>query len=91
MAEKLTHTTEIQERMIRVLLADNQAVADIAMQMELTPRELRNVLQEGLLHFGDTAERADDRIPIATHPPAAIVRMAAAEARPFMNKNDKEN
>ena len=91
MAEKLSHPVEIQEEMIRVLLANNRAIMDIAMQMELTPREVRNILQETLLQFGEPVQRVDDRIPIAAKAPPDLLRLTTEELRSLLDKTSKHS
>ena len=79
MGEKVPQTASIQVEMIRALLANGRAVMDLARQLDLTPREVRNILQESLMQFGEPALRADDRIPIAAHAPREMAHLTSGE------------
>ncbi|MCC8194190.1 MAG: hypothetical protein LIP28_06055 [Deltaproteobacteria bacterium] len=85
MAERLSHTAEIQEEVIRALLASAPAVMNIATQLDLTPREVRTILQETLMQFGDPQPRVSDAIPITAHA-VELPRLKGKELRSLLGK-----
>lgn len=91
MGERLSHTAGIQEEVIRALLANSLAVMDIANQLDLTPREVRDILQETLLQFGDPLPMANNIIPIAAHIPAEIPKLGGNGLRTLLAKSHSSN
>ena len=92
MAERATrpaHTTDIHEEVIRALLANAPAVMDIAVQLDLTPREVRNILQETLLQFGEPQPQASDVIPITAHS-AGFPQMSLDELHQLLGGGQKQ-
>ena len=81
MAKRLSHTATIQEEVIRALLSNAPAVMDIAAQLDIAPREVRSILQETLLQFGDPMPHAGDTIPITAHTPSEYAHLNAGELR----------
>ncbi len=69
MAYRLSHTAEIQEEVIRALLVNGPAITQIAEELSLTPREVRNILHETLLQFDESNQHPNDLIPIVANPP----------------------
>lgn len=90
MAEKISNSMELQEDMIRVLMADGKAIMNIAQQLDLTPREVRDILQESLMQLGNSPHTADDRIPIEARPPADLIRIASEGLRNLLEKGGRQ-
>ena len=89
MAEKISHSMELQEDMIRVLMADGKSVMHIAQELDLTPREVRNILQETLMLLDNSQHTTEDRIPIEARPPADLLRIASEGLRSLLERNGK--
>ncbi len=79
MAGRLSQTASIQEEVIKALLVNAPAVMDIAEQLELTPREVRNILQESLLQIDGVDPYVNDVIPIVAKPSPAFPILSAEE------------
>ena len=64
MAGKLSQTTTIRESVIRALLMNAPAIMDLAAQLDLTPREVREILHESLLQVDGGDSYVNETIPI---------------------------
>lgn len=63
MGDSLAKTLGIQKDVIRALLASTPGVMDIASQLDITPREVRDILQENLLQLGGSLPQPNSVIP----------------------------
>lgn len=86
MGERLSQTAVIQEEVIRALLANGRAIMDIAGQLDITPREVRDILHENLLQFGNPSPRPNSIIPVTAHVPAEIPNLDGNGLRKILAK-----
>lgn len=75
MAEKMSQTADIHAQVIRALLANGPALMAIAHELELSTREIRNILYETLLHLDGENALASDAIPVTAKTPGEVANL----------------
>lgn len=81
MGDCSTKTVGIQKDVIRALLASTPGVMDIANQLDLTPREVRDILQENLIQLGGSLPQPNSVIPTAGRIPSDFPNLSGGLRR----------
>lgn len=86
MAVTMKHAQEFRVGLARSFFSNSPEAVEFAQRFGLSPDEMRTVIKEAIVHLEGKGLGYGPGVPIAAHPPAALMRLSSQELRALLDQ-----